>query len=63
MIKTYFKSEQWYNITNSLLFYNIKYYALYKKEKMRSKNLKVKIKNLDIIMPKFMKAYSAFYNF
>ena len=33
-----------------------------KEEKMRSKNLKVKIKNLDIIMPKGVKAYSAFYN-
>ena len=32
------------------------------KGKMRSKNLKVKIKNLDIIMPKFVKAYNVFYN-
>ena len=38
------------------------YKALYKKGKTRSKNLKVKIKNLDIIMPKVVKAYSAFYN-
>ena len=38
------------------------YYALYKKEKARRKNLKVKIKNLDIIMPKVVKAYYAFYN-
>ena len=38
------------------------YWAIYKKEKMRSKNLKVKIKNLDIIMPKVVKAYYAIYN-
>ena len=41
---------------------SIDYKALYKKGKMRRKNLKVKIKNLDIIMPKVVKAYSAFYN-
>ena len=42
--------------------HSMDYYALYKKEKMRIKNIKVKIKNLDIIMPKVVKAYSAFYN-
>ena len=40
----------------------IEYKALYKKGKMRIKNLKVKIKNLDIIMPKVVKACSDFYN-
>ena len=40
----------------------MEYYAPYKKEKLRRKNLKVKIKNLDIIMPKVVKAYSGFYN-
>ena len=44
------------------IFPSMDYKALYKKGKMRRKNLKVKIKNLDIIMPKGVKAYSAFYN-
>ena len=40
----------------------MEYKALYKKGKTRRNNLKVKIKNMDIIMPKVVKAYSDFYN-
>ena len=44
------------------IYPSMDYKALYKKGEMRKKNLKVKIKNLDIIMPKVVKAYFAFYN-